>query len=76
MQSGKLCIPNYLVRQLGNFTPHLGPAMCVFFTNPNLYLILSIIIDVWLSCYFAPIDTCENGKLESEHESPHMISYP
>ena len=57
MQSGKLCIHNSLVRQLGNFTPHLGTAMYVSFTKPYLYIILSIIIGVRISFYFAPNDS-------------------
>ena len=46
MQSDKLGISKSLIWHLVNFTPHIGPATCVYFTNAYHYLILDIIIDV------------------------------
>ena len=46
----------WLVLQIVNLTSYIGPATCVYFTNPYIYLRLDITSMYVLDLTLAPID--------------------
>ena len=63
MQSDKLCISKSLVRNLENFTPHLGPAMCVAILTLT-FTIIKLFIRYLTNLLPVQIDT---SQLDSNH---------